>query len=261
MNMEKKRPLIFITNDDGVEAPGLHALMSVALELGDVVVVAPSEQHSGQSSALSFNSALRCQEVKLYSTGETPVYSVTGTPVDCVKLGMHAVVGDRRPDLIVAGINHGSNSAVNIIYSGTMGAVLEGCILGIPSIGFSLLSHSPGADFGPGLPFVRHIMRRVLDKGLPEGVCLNVNIPADCEPLGIKLTRAARGYWTEEYVDYVDPWGQPFYMLTGHFHNSEPDRDDTDEYWLSRGWVSVVPARPDQTAHDVLPLVEKTLND
>lgn len=250
--METKRPLILITNDDSVEAPGLHVLVDVARRHGDVVVVAPSVQHSGQSSALSFNTAVRCYEVERYSTDEIPVYAVTGTPVDCVKLGMHAVMKGRRPDLILAGVNHGSNAGVNIIYSGTMGAVLEGCILGIPSIGFSLLHHSLKADFSAGVPFIEKIIKEVIDNGLPTGVCLNVNIPAKCTPRGIKVTRAARGYWTEEYADYADPQGRPFYMLTGRFHNCEPDDDATDEYWLAREWVTVVPARPDQTALDAI---------
>lgn len=162
---------------------------------------------------------------------------------------MHAVL-DRRPDLVLSGINHGSNAAVNNIYSGTMGAAMEGCVLGIPSIGYSLLSHAADADFGLLDPFIEEITSRVIEGGLPDGICLNVNFPAHCTPLGMKVVRAARGYWTEEYADYATPHGTPFYWLTGKFHNEEPDNPETDEYWLARQYGSIVPIRPDQTASD-----------
>lgn len=186
------------------------------------------------------------------------MFSVSGTPVDCIKVAMHAVV-DRKPDLILSGINHGSNAAVNNIYSGTMGATMEGCLLGIPSIGYSLLSHSPSADFDPLTPFIEEITAKVISNGLPEGICLNVNFPARCTPLGLKTVRAARGYWTEEYADYTTPHGTPFYWLTGKFHNLEPDNDETDEFWLARQYATVVPIRPDQTALDAIDAVSNTL--
>lgn len=246
------RPLILITNDDSVEAPGLHHLINCVSALGDVMAVAPAHPQSGQSSSITVNTPLRLALVERYSTAEVPVYSVTGTPVDCIKLAMHALIPGRRPDLILSGINHGSNAAINILYSGTMGAVLEGCVLGIPSVGFSLLSHSLKADFSETTPFVTDIAGRVLERGLPAGICLNVNIPAKCTPKGVKVVRGARGHWTEEYADYTDPHGKPFYWLTGRFANDEPDNPDTDEYWLKREWVTVVPARPDQTALDAI---------
>lgn len=247
----EKRPLILVTNDDSVEAPGLHFLIDIAREMGDVVAVAPAEPQSGKSSALTVNQAMRCTLADRYSSDEIPVYAVTGTPVDCVKLAMHAVL-DRKPDLVLSGINHGSNAAVNIIYSGTMGAVLEGCMLGIPSVGFSILTHSLQADFSAARPFIREITREVIAGGLPHDVCLNVNIPARCTPKGVKVVRSAHGYWTEEFKNYLDPNGKPFYWLTGRFHNEEPDNPETDEYWLAREYVTVVPARPDQTAFDSL---------
>ncbi len=245
-----------VTNDDGVHSRGLAALVSVASRLGHVVAVAPSLPQSAKSSALTVDSPLHIS--KHPPMGDAEVYSVSGTPVDCVKLGMHAIL-DRRPDLLLSGINHGSNAAVNNIYSGTMGAAMEGCIVGIPSVGLSLLSHNPAADFGGILPMVEDIIRRVLASGLPEGICLNVNFPKDRVPEGLKTVRAARGYWTEEYADYATPGGRPFYWLTGRYHNIEPDAADTDEYWLARGWATAVPVRPDQTASDMIGRIDTLL--
>ncbi len=247
--MANDRPLILISNDDGVSAKGLKYLVECVSELGDVIVVAPDGPRSGQSSAITVEAPLRVNQHPDYLGAK--IYSVNGTPVDCIKLGMHALV-PRRPDILLAGINHGSNSGNSVIYSGTMGAVMEGCMIGIPSVGYSLLHHSIAADFSECGRFVDMITRNVLQKGLPAGVCLNVNIPALCKPKGMKTLRAARGYWTEEYADYTDPHGHPFYWLTGRFVNSEPDNPDTDEYWLARKYVSVVPVRPDQTAVDAI---------
>ncbi|MCM1518581.1 MAG: 5'/3'-nucleotidase SurE [Pseudoflavonifractor sp.] len=254
--MSEERPLIFITNDDGVDAPGLKALIDAVSGMGDVIAVAPAGPRSGQSSAITVGEPLRIRHHADY--GGAGVYSVSGTPVDCVKLGMHALA-DRKPSMLLSGINHGSNSGNSVIYSGTMGAVMEGCMLGIPSVGFSLTHHSWQADFTPGLPWVTQISRKVLSSGLQAGVCLNVNIPARCEPVGVKVCMAALGRWTEEYKDYVDPTGQPFYFLTGKYLPDNPDDPSTDLYWLDRQYISVVPVRPDQTAADALPLVGSLL--
>ena len=241
------RPLIFITNDDGIHAPGIKYLAGIASQFGDVIVGAPDTPHPGKSSALTVNAPL---EVNTHpSVDGIQYYSITGTPVDCVKVAMHAIL-DRKPDILLSGINHGSNAAVNNIYSGTMGATMEGCLLGIPSIGFSLLDHSMKADFQPLGQFVSDIISRVLASGLPQDICLNVNFPAGCTPEGVKVVRAARGHWSEEYADYATPHGKPFYWLTGTFINEEPDNSDTDEYWLARNYGTIVPIRPDQTAGD-----------
>ena len=249
----KQRPLILITNDDSIEAPGLRARVDVAVEIGDVVVAAPSEPMSGQSSAITVTTPLRIREHDSYRGAK--MYSVNGTPVDCVKLALHALF-DRKPDLLLSGINHGSNSGNSIVYSGTMGAVIEGCMVGIPSIGYSLLDHSHSADFSESQPWIRQITSAVADRGLANGICLNVNIPAGCRPEGVKVVRAALGRWTEEYVDYTDPMGRPFYLLTGRFLNEEPDADDTDEYWLKRGYVTVVPVKTDMSATEAISAVE-----
>ena len=254
--METKRPLILITNDDGIQSGGIEPLTRIAVGLGDVVVVAPDNAQSGKSSALTVNSPLYIRKYEPIDGAQR--FSVNGTPVDCVKLAMYAVL-DRKPDLILSGINHGSNAAVNNIYSGTMGAAMEGCILGIPSIGYSLLDHSPKADFNPLTSFITDITTKILRHGLPEGICLNINFPAHCTPSGIKTVRAAKGRWTEEYADFTSPHGIPFYWLTGKFHNDEPDNPETDEYWLSRQYGTIVPIHPDQTATDKISEIAKIL--
>lgn len=240
------RKLILITNDDSVDAPGIHHLAECVRSMGDVYVVAPAHPHSGQSAAMSIFEPLRIRELAPKIEG-VRLFTVNGTPVDCVKLALGEIL-PRRPDVIFAGINHGSNSGVNVTYSGTMGAVLEGCIEGVPSVGFSLLHHSLKADFTLSTAFVAAIASAVIEKGLPEGICLNVNIPAKVLPEGLKVCRAARGRWTDSYQRYLDPAGVPFYMLAGRFINSEPEAEDTDEYWLSRRYVTIVPVSADQTA-------------
>lgn len=234
--MEKK--LILISNDDSVNAPGLHVLVDCVKEMADVWVVAPDEPKSGQSSSMTFNAPLRITPHDDYRGAR--LFSVSGTPVDCVKLAMHNIL-PRRPDLVLAGINHGSNAGNSVIYSGTMGAVFEGCMNGIPSVGYSLLHHSLKADFSECVPHVKEITAKVLASGLPEGVCLNVNFPAKVKIEGMKVVRAARSHWTEEYRQYTDPHGKPFYWLTGQQINEEPDDPATDLYWLGRAYATCVP--------------------
>lgn len=240
------KPLILVSNDDGIEAKGVHELIDRLVKFGDVVCVCPDGPQSGQSMAITVNTPLRIKSRDDYHGAK--MYSVNGTPVDCVKLAMHCIVA-RKPDLMVSGINHGSNAAVNVVYSGTMGAALEACACKVPAIGFSLTTHLPDADFSGCLPFVDEIVGNVLENGLREGVCLNVNIPY-CQPAPTEMqyTRAARGKWTDEYKKYIDPSGKPFYLLTGRFVNDEPDNRDTDEWLLAHGIVSVVPTALDRTA-------------
>lgn len=255
--MNKKNLLILVTNDDGIDAPGIHQLIDYVKDMCEIVAIAPDSPNSGQSSAISVNKVLKITNHPDYNGAR--MRSVNGTPVDCVKLGMHAVL-DRRPDLILSGINHGSNSGNSIIYSGTMGAVLEGCMLGIPSIGYSFHSHDQKRDISACRHVVETITSRVIEHGLPHGTCLNVNVPK-CEAVcGIKVVRAARGYWTEEYAEYIDPHGQPFYWLTGKFHNEEPGNPETDLYWTDRGYASVVPCHPDQSATDMITTIEHLLD-
>lgn len=242
--MESDRKLILVTNDDGVEAKGVKCLARCAAKYGDVVIVAPSRPQSGMSSAITVGAPLH---IKAHADEEgRRVFSVSGTPVDCVKLAMHTIL-PRRPDMVLSGINHGSNSGTAITYSGTMGAVMEGCMNGIPSIGFSLLHHSLKADFSLSIGLVDEILAKAIANPLPYWTALNVNIPALAIPKGIRACRAAKGHWSEEYQRYLDPQGNPFFWLTGRFVNTEPDATDTDEYWLSRKYISVVPVTPDQT--------------
>lgn len=241
-----RRPLILISNDDGIQAPGVHRLIDFLADMADIVCICPDSPRSGQSMAITVSSALRIHKHEPYMGAQ--MYSASGTPVDCIKLAWHTIL-DRRPDLVLAGINHGSNAAINVVYSGTMGATLEGCAFGVPSIGFSLTNHSMQADFEPCRRLVREIVERVLERGLPEGVCLNVNIP-DCipAPTEMRLVRACKGNWSDEYVEYHDPSGHPFYMLAGHLENREPEAEDTDLYCLDHGIVSVVPVLLNPTA-------------
>lgn len=242
------RKLILVTNDDGFLAPGVQLLSEWLLPFGDVVCVSPEYPQSGQSMAITVNGAMRVTPVEGLVHPDVKLYKVNGTPVDCVKLSMHHILS-RRPDLVVSGINHGSNASVNVLYSGTMGAAFEGAALGIPSVGFSLTSHALDADMSRCRPFVERIAADVLRYGLPDGVALNVNIPYKCPaPTEMRLVRSCRGNWNDEYREYTDPAGHPFYLLSGEFRNDEPEADDTDEYCLTHGIVSVVPCSIDRTA-------------
>ena len=239
---EKKRPLILVTNDDGVFAKGINTLIEIALSFGDVVVFAPDVVRSGMSNAITAHSPIVYS--KLFSEGGLTVYSCTGTPTDCVKLSCYALFKDRKPDLLLSGINHGSNASVNVIYSGTMGAVLEGCANRISSIGFSLCDHSWDADFSISKAYIQSIIGLVLENSLPNEICLNVNIPNGAIK-GVKICRQALGYWREEFEPRQDKNGSTGYWLTGEFVNQEPDAEDTDDWALANGYVSIVPTTVD----------------
>lgn len=251
------RPYILVSNDDSINAKGIHALIDFLAPIAQIVVVAPDAPRSGQSSAITVGTTLHVMRHPDYNGAK--MFAVNGTPVDCVKLGLHSIV-ERRPDLVVAGINHGPNSGNCVIYSGTMGAVIEGATVGIPSVGFSLLDWHADADFSECRETVVRITESILAGGLPHGVCLNVNIPAHCTPKGVRCVRAARGHWTEEYDPIEnDPSGLPSFRLGGRFLNEEPDCDSTDEYWLSRQWATAVPVAVDQTAVAAIPEVAEIL--
>ena len=248
------RPLILITNDDGVVAKGLRTLVEVAREFGDVVVMAPSQNSSGKSHSLTTERPLRAHELSK-SEGLT-VNTCDGTPVDCVKLAVEYFC-PRVPDLVLSGINHGSNSSINVLYSGTMGAVIEATALGIDAIGFSLLNHNPEADFSGCLPSVRHIIGGVLREGLPEDVSLNVNIPrlpAD-QIKGIRICHEAKARWLDSFEQRTDPQGRPYWWLTGKFDCENPP-ESSDEWALANGYVSVVPICPDFTHYQSIDILK-----
>lgn len=250
--MVDERPLILVTNDDGINAPGIRALIEVMLTLGDVCVVAPDSPQSGMGHAITINDALYCNQIILPKDALHSEYSCSGTPVDCVKLATNEIL-KRKPDLCVSGINHGSNSSINVIYSGTMSAAVEAGTSGIPAIGFSLLDSSLEADFNPAKRYVKSIAEQTLKNGLPTGVVLNVNIPKlnSSEIQGIKICRQANAYWKEIFDKRTNPVGRDYYWLTGEFVNQDKGKD-TDEWALAQGYVSVVPVQFDLTAHHAI---------
>lgn len=245
------KPLILVTNDDGITAPGLRALIEVMSQLGDVIVVAPDKPQSAMGHAITINNTLYLNKM---TSDEAVIqeYSCSGTPVDCVKMATCEIL-KRKPNLCVSGINHGSNSSINIIYSGTMSAAVEAAIEGIPSIGFSLQDFSWDADFDQVKPFVKKITSQVIEHGLPEGVLLNVNfpkLPYD-EIKGIKVCRQAKAMWLEKFDKRTSPMGKDYYWLTGEFVNQDQG-EDTDEWALDNGYVSMVPVQFDMTAHHAM---------
>jgi len=242
------KPLILITNDDGADARGIEVLTRLMMQIGDVVVMAPDGARSAQSNALTVTHPIRFKKIE-EQLGLIR-YSCTGTPTDCVKLALNEVV-DHKPDLLVSGINHGSNAAINVIYSGTMGAVLEGCENGILSIGFSICNHSLDVDFSHFESHVLQITRQALKNGLPHGTCLNVNAPCG-EIAGIRIARQCDGRWTKEFAKRTDPQGGAYFWLTGNFENHEPEAEDTDEWALEHGFISIVPTKIDLTAYQAL---------
>ena len=255
--MKNKKPLILISNDDGITAPGIHKLVSIMSELGEVVVVAPDSPQSGMGHAITIGETLRIDKSDLFPG--VLAYQCSGTPADCIKLAKHHVLKDRHPDLVVSGINHGSNSSVSILYSGTMSAAIEGAIEGFPAIGFSLCQYGWDADFSHVSKWIMHIAEEVLKNGMPEGVALNVNIPAKTaeEIKGIKICRQARAKWQEDFEERIDPNGRPYFWLAGKFINMDKGTD-TDVYALEHNYISVVPAVFDLTAHHVIAGMNKT---
>ncbi len=246
-----KKPLILVTNDDGINAPGIRALIEVMSEIGDVVVVAPDSPQSAMGHAITINSTLYINKIsKENATIEE--YSCSGTPVDCVKIAVNEIL-KQKPDLCVSGINHGSNSSINVIYSGTMSAAVEAGIEGIPAIGFSLLDYNWNANFEPVKSFVKKIATQVLTNKLPEGVILNVNFPKveEYEIKGIKVCRQAKALWQERFDKRQTPMGKDYYWLTGEFVNLDKG-EDTDEWALAHNYISVVPVQFDLTAHHAI---------
>lgn len=244
------KPLILITNDDSYRAKGIKALIDSVKDLGEIVVVAPQKPNSGMSGAISAHDPLRFFQKG--SSDNITTYVCSGTPVDCVKLALNEILANRTPDILLSGINHGSNSAVSVLYSGTLGAAMEGCLKGISSIGFSLLDHGQDADFSTAKNICNTISREVLEDRLPLGTCLNVNIPTGNKIKGIRAARQTKGYWVNEYKKSSDGANRDIYWLTGNFNNLEETDENTDEYILKENYVSIVPVKVDMTDYAYL---------
>lgn len=245
-----EKPLILVTNDDGITAPGIRNLIKIvkSMNIAEVYVVAPDSPQSGMGHAITIDSTLHIEKMQLKGGAENE-WSCSGTPVDCVKIARDKIL-PRKPDLCLSGINHGSNSSINVIYSGTMSAAVEAGIEDIPSIGFSLADFSYHADFLAAEEYIKKLITETLDKGLPSGVVLNVNIPKlpKDELKGIKICRQAKAKWNEEFEERKDPRGRQYYWLTGRFENQDKG-EDTDEWALANGYISVVPVQFDLTAY------------
>ena len=245
------KPIILVTNDDGVSAPGIRALIEVMAEIGEVVVVAPDSPQSAMGHAITINSTLHLNKISKEHASIVE-YSCSGTPVDCVKLAVNEIL-KQKPQLCVSGVNHGSNSSINVIYSGTMSAAVEAGIEGIPAIGFSLLDDNWNADFETIKPFIKKIALEVLTNKLPDSVVLNVNFPKlkQDQIKGIKVCRQAKAIWMEKFDKRQTPQGKDYYWLTGEFVNQDKG-EDTDEWALANGFISIVPVQFDLTAHHAI---------
>lgn len=253
------RPQILITNDDGIHASGIKALIEAAKPFGDLLVVAPDKPQSGMGHAITIHDPIRLSKDNSYSGVEA--YACSGTPVDCVKLGIYELLG-RKPDLILSGFNHGENSSTNVLYSGTMSAAIEGAMEGVPSFGFSLADYAPDANFTAAQHYAQKLLTHFFIKGFESSICLNVNIPKlPLEQIkGIRFCKQAHAYWADRFDKRQDQFGRTYYWLTGEFADLD-QRPDTDLHALKEGFVSVVPTHFDLTAHGHLPYFKSWENE
>lgn len=251
------KPLILVTNDDGITAKGIFTLVNVMKQLGEVLVVAPNSPQSGMGHAITVGETLRLKESFIFEG--VKAYECSGTPADCVKMARHFVLKDKvQPDVVVSGVNHGSNTSISVLYSGTMSAAIEGAIEGTPAIGFSLCDYSHDADFSHTEEFIKKITQQVLKKSLPKGTALNVNFPPlQNEKLkGIRICRQANAKWVEEFVQRLDPNGRSYFWMTGNFVNFDKG-EDNDEWAIANNYVAVVPCQFDLTAHAAIPVLNE----
>ena len=248
------KPLILVSNDDGIVSNGIRDLVHLMAKLGDVVVVAPDSPQSGMGHAITIGNTLRLEKTDVFEGIQA--YKCSGTPADCVKLGKNYILKDRRPDLVVSGINHGSNTSISVLYSGTMSAAIEGAIEGTPAIGFSLCDYAPDAPMDHIHSYVLDICRQVLRTGLPKGVALNVNFPPKRNEniKGIKVCRQARAKWQEFFDKRIDPNGREYFWMAGNFENHDKG-EDNDEWAIANNYVSVVPCQFDMTAHHAISIL------
>ena len=249
------RPLILVTNDDGVSAKGIQSLAKAMVPHGDIVIIGPDSPQSGTGHAITINHPLRLHESGLFDGQQA--YACTGTPVDCVKLGIYEVL-HRKPDLLVSGINHGANTSTNVLYSGTMSAAVEGAMEGIPSIGFSLDCFDHDADFSIAMEVVSNVVEGVLKNGMPKDICLNVNIPYvdKVDFKGIRVCRQAHAFWADRFDKRHDQFNRPYYWLTGEFSDQDKSKD-TDLFYIAQGYATIVPTQFDMTSHKHVESIEK----
>ena len=250
------KPLILVSNDDGITSKGIRVLVSVMKKLGEVIVVAPDSPQSGMGHAITIGETLRLGEEDIFQ--DVKAYKSSGTPADCVKIAKHYVLKDRTPDLVVSGINHGSNTSISVLYSGTMSAAIEGALEGLPSIGFSLCDFSSKADFSHVEEWVEKIARQVLERGIPKGIALNVNFPPKQNESikGIKICRQADAKWQEEFSERFDPTGRKYFWMAGNFVNFDKG-EDNDEWAIANNYISIVPCQYDLTAHHAISQINK----
>lgn len=255
---EKKQPVILVTNDDGITAPGIRNLVEAVKDLGKVVVVAPDKPQSGMGHAITIGLPLRLHKVNFFDGIEA--YQCTGTPVDCVKLAVDKVL-HQKPDICISGINHGANHSINVIYSGTMSAAVEAAIESIPSIGFSLLDYSLEADFSAARKYAKLIVEQMLQSKVDKHTVLNVNFPIGKpeDIKGVKICRQAYAKYEEDFLEREDPHGRKYYWLTGEFVNFD-EGTDTDVWALANNYVSVVPVQFDLTHYKLKEQLEKDWN-
>ncbi|MCH5181736.1 MAG: 5'/3'-nucleotidase SurE [Prevotellaceae bacterium] len=252
-----ERPLLLLSNDDGFAARGLNFLIDVLEPTCDLIVVAPDAPRSGASCAFTCAQPLTYRKVA--QRPHVSIYACSGTPVDCVKMGLNLLCRERRPDMVVAGVNHGDNASVNTHYSGTMGVAREGALQGIPAIAFSLCDYSAEADFEPLRPYVAELVDRTLAAGLPPMTCLNVNFPGGRKTFeGVRLCRMGLSRWQNEVEPRRHPYGRDYYWLAGESVNLEPDAPDTDRRALEEGWVAVTPTSLDVTDYSLLESLRAT---
>jgi len=250
------QPLILVSNDDGITAPGIRVLVEAMKKIGEVVVVAPDSPQSGMGHAITIGNTLRLTKTDIF--GDVLAYKCSGTPADCVKLGKFHVLKDRRPDLVVSGVNHGSNTSISVLYSGTMSAAIEGALEGLPSVGFSLCDYALDANFSHIEEYIHRISKQVLEQGLPKGLALNVNFPPkqNTNIRGIKICRQAHAKWQEEFDQRHDPNGRRYFWLAGNFVNFDKG-EDHDEWAIANNYVSVVPCQYDLTAHHAISMLNE----
>ncbi|WKN43096.1 5'/3'-nucleotidase SurE [Tunicatimonas pelagia] len=250
------KPLILVSNDDGISSRGIHFLIDIMKELGEVVVVAPDSPQSGMGHAITIGEPLRLTETDLFDGVRS--YKCSGTPADCVKLGKHFVLKDQPPDLVVSGVNHGSNTSISVLYSGTMSAAVEAAIEGFPAIGFSLCDFDADADFSHTAEYIRQIAQSALENNFPKGIALNVNFPhKQREPIqGVQICRQANAKWQEEFDQRHDPYGRRYFWMAGNFVNFDSEKDN-DEWAIANNYVSVVPCQFDMTAHQAISAIKE----